>query len=55
MEPVDIERSLQNALASSAMEGFSTDSAVIRDCRRLIRGEVDVAALAAQITRKKKI
>lgn len=54
MKPVSIERALQSALASSAMEGFSTDEAVVRDCRRLIRGELDIAALVAQITTSKK-
>jgi len=49
VKPISIERSLKNALASSAMEGFPADDAVMQDCLRLLRGETDINALIAQI------
>ncbi|HJB58663.1 MAG TPA: antitoxin VbhA family protein [Candidatus Faecalibacterium faecipullorum] len=54
MKPISIERSLKNALASSAMEGFPADDAVMQDCLRLLRGETDINALIAQIKMQKR-
>ena len=42
-------RELNNALASTRMEGFQVTEQTKQDCIRLLRGEVSVADLAWEI------
>lgn len=42
-------RELNNALASTRMEGFQVTEQTERDCIRLLRGEVSVADLVREI------
>lgn len=42
-------RALQDALASSRMEGYSVTPQTEQDCARLLRGEIGVAALVQEI------
>lgn len=41
---------LRSALASTRMEGFDVDGQTEKDCIRLMKGEVSVAELVAEIT-----
>jgi len=40
---------LKNALASTRMEGFSVTEQTEKDCVRLLRGELSVSDLVAEI------
>ena len=42
-------RELNNALASTCMEGFQVTEQTEQDCIRLLRGEVSVADLVREI------
>ena len=52
MAPVTKEQALKSALASSAMEGLPVTPEVMRNCQRLLNGEVNVDSLAEEITNK---
>ena len=54
MEPVTKEQALKSALASSAMEGFPVTPEVMRNCQRLLNGEVDVDSLVKEILSKRQ-
>ncbi|WP_394961776.1 antitoxin VbhA family protein [Candidatus Allofournierella merdavium] len=54
MAPVTKEEALKNALVSSAMEGFSVSPEVVRNCRRLLNGEVDVDTLVKELLEQKQ-
>ena len=54
MTQVTKEEALKNALASSAMEGFSVSPDVVRNCRRLLNGEVDVDTLMKELLKRKQ-
>lgn len=54
MESVSIEQALKSALASSEMEGLKVTSEVIRNCQRLLNGEIDVDKLVEEIMNKPK-
>ena len=54
MESVSIEQALKSALASSEMEGFKVTPEVIRNCQRLLSGEIDVAKLVDEILSKRQ-
>ena len=45
-------QSLRNALASTRMEGFEVTEQMVKDCVRLMRGEVSVEALVAEIAKR---
>lgn len=49
MAPISREQALKNALASSRMEGFPVTEQTRRDCLRLMDGQIDAKALAAEI------
>lgn len=54
MAPITKEEALKNALVSSSMEGFSVSPEVVRNCRRLMNGEVDVDTLVKELLDQKK-
>ena len=43
---------LRSALASTRMEGFEVTEQMVRDCVRLMRGEVSVEELVAGIVKR---
>ena len=47
MAPITREQALENALASSRIEGYEVTEQTRTDCRRLMDGKVDARALAA--------
>lgn len=49
MPPVTREQALENALASSRIEGYEVTDQTRRDCLRLMEGKVDARTLAAEI------
>lgn len=54
MSEVSHQRALDNALASSRMEGYRVDEQTRRDCLRLMEGKVDARTLAAEILERRK-
>ena len=42
-------RALRSALASARMEGFEVTEQMVKDCVRLMRGEVSVEDIVAEI------
>ena len=54
MPPITREEALENALASSRMEGYAVTEQTRRDCRRLMDGKVDARTLAAEILARRK-
>lgn len=54
MSPASREKALENALASSRMEGYAVTEQTRRDCRRLLNGEVDAQTLAQEILARRK-
>ncbi len=49
MAPITREQALENALASSRIEGYEVTEQTRADCRRLMDGKVDARTLAAEI------
>ena len=49
MAPIIREQALENALASSRIEGYEVTEQTRADCRRLMDGKVDARTLAAEI------
>ena len=49
MPSITREQALENALASSRIEGFPVTEQTRMDCRRFMEGEVDARTLAAEI------
>ena len=49
MAPITREQALENALASSRIEGYEVTEQIRADCRRLMDGKVDARTLAAEI------
>ena len=47
MAPITREQALENALASSHIEGYEVTEQTRADCRRLMDGKVDARTLAA--------
>lgn len=54
MQPISRNQILDNALASSRMEGYQTDEQTRHDCLRLMNGKVDARTLAAEILARRK-
>lgn len=54
MAEVSRWRALDNALASSRMEGYRADEQTRRDCLRLMDEKVDARTLAAEILERRK-
>lgn len=54
MQPISRNHILDNALASSRMEGYQADERPQRDCLRLMNGKVDARTLAAEILARRK-
>ena len=54
MTPITREQALENALASSHMEGYEVTEQTRADCRRLMDGKVDARTLAAEILARRK-
>lgn len=54
MPKITRQRALDNALASSRMEGYRADEQTRRDCLRLMGGKVDARTLAAEILERRK-
>lgn len=54
MASVTKEEALKNALVSSAMEGFPITPEVVRNCRRLLNGEVDVDTMVRELLERKQ-
>lgn len=54
MPSITREQALENALASSRIEGFPVTEQTRMDCRRFIEGEADARTLAAEILERRK-
>ena len=54
MSSITREQVLENALASSRIEGFPVTEQTRMDCRRFMEGEVDARTLAAEIPERRK-
>lgn len=54
MSKITRQRALDNALASSRMEGYCADEQTRRDCLRLMEGKIDARTLAAEILERRK-
>ena len=54
MSSITREQALENALASSRIEGFPVTEQTCMDCRRFMEGEVDARTLAAEILERRK-
>ena len=54
MAPITREQALENALASSRMEGYEVTEQTRIDCRRLMDGKVDACTLAAEILARRR-
>lgn len=54
MQPSSRNHILDNALASSRMEGYQADEQTRRDCLRLMNGKVDARTLAAEILARRR-
>lgn len=54
MSSITREQALENALASSRIEGFPVTEQTRMDCRRFIEGEVDARTPAAEILERRK-
>ena len=54
MPSITREQALENALASSRIEGFPVTEQTRMDCRRFMEGEVDARTLAAEIPERRK-
>lgn len=54
MPSITREQTLENALASSRIEGFPVTEQTRRDCRRFMEVEVDARTLAAEILERRK-
>ena len=54
MAPITREQALENALASSRIEGYEVTEQTRADCRRLMDGKVDARTLAAEILARRK-
>ena len=54
MPSITREQALENALASSRIEGFPVTEQTRMDCRRFMEGEVDAGTLAAEILEQRK-
>ena len=48
------EQALENALASSRIEGYEVTEQTRADCRRLMDGKVDARTLAAEILARRR-
>lgn len=46
---------LQNALASTQMEGYEITEQTEQDCVRLLKGEISIAELAKEIIARKEL
>ena len=54
MAPITREQALENALASSRIEGDEVTEQTRADCRRLMDGKVDAHTLAAEILARRR-
>ena len=54
MAPITREQALENALASSRIEGYEVTEQTRADCRRLMDGKVDARTLAAEILARRR-
>lgn len=54
MAPITREQALENALASSRIEGYEVTKQTRADCRRLMDGKVDARTLAAEILARRR-
>lgn len=54
MPSVTREQALENALASSRIEGYAVTEQTRNDCRRLMDGKVDARTLAAEILARRR-
>lgn len=54
MSSITREQALENALASSRIEGFPVTEQTRMDCRRFMEGEADARTLAAEILERRK-
>lgn len=54
MPSITREQTLENALASSRIEGFPVTEQTRMDCRRFMEGEADARTLAAEILERRK-
>ena len=54
MPSITREQTLENALASSSIEGLPGTEQTRMDCRRFMEGEVDARTLAAEILERRK-
>lgn len=54
MPSITREQTLENALASSRIEGFPVTEQTRTDCRRFMEGEVDARTFAAEILERRK-
>lgn len=54
MPSITREQTLENALASSSIEGFPVTEQTRMDCRRFMEGEADARTLAAEILERRK-
>ena len=54
MAPITRDQALENALASSRMEGYEVTEQTRADCRRLMDGKVDARTLAAEILARRR-
>ena len=55
MAPITRDQALENALASSRIEGYEVTEQTRADCRRLMDGKVDARTLAAEILARRKV
>ena len=54
MAPITRDQALENALASSRIEGYEVTEQTRADCRRLMDGKVDARTLAAEILARRR-
>ena len=54
MAPITREQALENALASSRIEGYEVTEQTRADCRLLMDGKVDARTLAAEILARRR-
>ena len=54
MAPITREQALENALASSHIEGYEVTEQTRADCRRLMDGKVVARTLAAEILARRR-
>ena len=55
MTPITRDQALENALASSRIEGYEVTEQTRIDCCRLMDGKVDARTLAAEILARRKV